>query len=115
MRWSSAARLTQTRRSRADSQFRVELPGSVERHHVVAAADMLAIDKDLRHRHAAAGAADHLVAPPRLLHQIDLGELNPFALQQGPGTSAIGAPHRAVHLNLGHRAGSPKNALRAVA
>src|SRR5690242_19805044 len=69
---------------------------------------MLAVDKDLRHRRAAAGAANHLVAPPGLFHQIDLDELDPFALQQGAGARAIGAPHRAVYLDLGHRAGSPE-------
>src|SRR6185437_7762807 len=69
---------------------------------------MLAIDKDLRDRCAAAGAADHLVATPGLFHQVNLDELDPFALQQGAGARAIGAPHRAVDLDFGHRAGSPK-------
>src|SRR4051794_27257706 len=75
---------------------------------------MLAVDKDLRHARAAAGAPDHLVAPPRFLHQVDLGELHPLAFEQRAGMRAIGAPHRAVHLDLGHRAGSPRLRLASI-
>src|SRR5438094_10233351 len=75
---------------------------------------MLAIDEDLRHGRAAVGALDHLVAPPRLLHQVGLGERHPLAFEQRPGMRAIGAPHRAVHLDLGHRAASPENALQSL-
>src|SRR5258706_9005927 len=71
---------------------------------------MLAIDEDLPHGPAAAGAPDHLVAPPRLLHDVDLGETHPFTFEQRAGMRAVGAPHGAVHLDLGHRAASPKNA-----
>src|SRR3954463_14705662 len=68
---------------------------------------MLAIDKDLRDAGAAAGAADHLVAPARLFHQVDFGELDTLALKERPRPRAIGTPHCAVHLDLGHRAASP--------
>ena len=52
-----------------DPQLRVELAGAVERDDVVAAADMLAVDKDLRHRAAAAGPPDHLVAAVGLVRR----------------------------------------------
>ena len=55
---------------------------------LVAAADMLAIDKDLRHRRAPAGAPDHLVAPRRLLDDVDFGVVDALALQQRPRARA---------------------------
>src|SRR5205823_2535120 len=92
------------RRSLPEPELRVELPGPVERDKFVAAADMLAVDKDLRDAGAAAGAADHLIPPARLFHQVDLDELHSLALEQRARPGAIGTPHRAVHLNLGHLA-----------
>src|SRR5712691_10308203 len=89
-------------RSSTDPQFRVELAGPVERHHVVAAADMLAVDKDLRHRPAAMRALNHLGAPLRLLVEADLLVGDALLLQQRPGVRAIGAPPRRIHLYLGH-------------
>src|ERR1051325_9857844 len=64
---------------------------------------MLAADKDLRHRRAPAGAADHLVAPVRLLDDVDLGVIDALALQQRAGAGAIGAEHRRIDLDLRHR------------
>src|SRR5712691_2769792 len=86
----------------ADAQLRVEQAVAVERHYVVAAADMLAIDKDLRHRPAAMRALNHLGAPLRLLVEADLVVGDALLLQQRPGVRAIGAPPRRIHLYLGH-------------
>src|SRR5712691_2357522 len=95
-------------RSRGDPQLRVELAGAVERDHLVAAADMLAIDKDLRDGPAAMRALDHLGPPPRLLIEADLGKIDPLPFQQRTRPRAIGAPPRRVHLDLGHRRPAPK-------
>src|SRR5215469_14355855 len=86
-----------------DPQFGVEFPGAVERRHVVAAADMLAVDKDLRHRGAAAGALYHLATPRRFFVDIELCEGHTLAPEQRLGPRAIGAPHRRVDLDFGHR------------
>src|SRR5579864_891790 len=63
---------------------------------------MLAINENLRHRGAAC-APDHLVAPPRLLVDVDLVKGDALLLQQRAGSRAIGAPRRRIHLDLGHR------------
>src|SRR3954447_6664272 len=91
-----------TGRSCVDPQLRVELAGAVERGHVVAAADMLAADKDLRHRRAPAGPADHFVAPRWLLDNVDFGVIDALALQQRPRPRAIRAEHRRIDLDLRH-------------
>src|SRR5205807_8374621 len=64
---------------------------------------MLAVDEDLRHRGTAAGAADHLVAPPRLLDDVDRLVGDALSFEQRAGARAIGAEHRRVDLDLGHR------------
>src|SRR6266436_1661302 len=86
-----------------DPQLRVELARAVERDHLVAAADMLAIDEDLRDGAAAMRALDHLGPPPRLLIEADLGEIDPLLFQQRTRTRAIGAPTRRIHLDPSHR------------
>ncbi len=53
------------------------------------------------------GAPDHLVAAPRLLVDVDLGEGDALLLQQRAGARAIGAPHRRIDLDLGHRRPAP--------
>src|SRR5437016_11195769 len=89
--------------SSGDPQLRVELTGAVERDHVVAAADMLAIDEDLRDGPAAIRAVDHLLPPPRLLIEVDLDVGSALSLQQRARHRAIGAPSRRIHLDLSHR------------
>src|SRR5260370_40500194 len=86
-----------------DPQLGVELAGAVECDHLVAAADMLAIDEDLRDGPAAIRALDHLGPPPRLLIEADLGEIDALLLQQRPRPRAIGAPPRRIHLDPSHR------------
>src|SRR6266478_1300337 len=90
-------------RSWGDPQLRVEFARAIERDHLVAAADMLAIDEDLRDGAAAMRALDHLGPPPRLLIEADLGEIDALSLQQRLRPRAIGAPPCRVHLDLGHR------------
>src|SRR5712691_541110 len=95
-------------RSRGDPQLRIELAGAVERDHLVAAADMLAIDEDLRDGAAAMRALDHLGPPPRLLIEADLGEIDALLLQQRAGPGAVGAPPRRIHLDSRHPRPAPK-------
>src|SRR5713101_4238812 len=92
-----------------DPQLRVELARAVERDHLVAAADMLAIDEDLRDGPAAMRALDHLGQPPRLFIEADLGVVDALLLQQRAGPRAIGTPPRCIHLNLRHRRPAPKS------
>src|SRR6266851_917170 len=80
----------------------VELAGAIEGEQIVGAADMLAVDEDLRHGIAPAGAAHHLVAPFRMLVEIDIGECYTLALQQTPRPRAIGTKYRGVDLDLRH-------------
>src|SRR5712664_486191 len=94
-----------------DPQLRVELAGAIERDHLVAAADMLAIDEDLRDGPAAMRALDHLGPPPRLLIEADLGEIDALFLQQRPRPRAIGAPPRRIHLDSRHRRPAPNHVL----
>src|SRR6266481_696285 len=98
-------------RSRCDPQLRVEFARAIERDHLVAAADMLAIDEDLRDGPAAMRALDHLGPPPRLLIEADLGEIDPLLLQQRPRPRAIGAPPRRIHLDPSHRRPAPNHVL----
>src|SRR5216683_4487635 len=93
-----------------DPQLRVEFAGAVQRNHLVAPADMLATDEDLRDSPAAMRALDHLGPPPRLLIEADLGEIHALVLQQCLRTRAIRAPPRRVHLDLGHQGPAPKSA-----
>src|ERR1700693_3722271 len=92
----------------ADPQLWVEQALAVERGHLVRSADMLAVDENLRHAGAPAGTPDHLVAPPRLLVEVDLGVADALLLQECTGARAIGAPHRRIHLDLGHQRRAPK-------
>jgi len=52
----------------------------VERDHVVAAADMLAVDEDLRTVRPPCARSIHLGPPPRLLIEADLGEFDALLL-----------------------------------
>src|SRR5690349_11564759 len=85
------------------SQLGVELAGAVEGVEIVAAADVLAVDEDLRHAGAAVGARDHFLALRAVLDDVDVLVLDALALQQALRTRAVGAEHRAVDLNAGHR------------
>jgi len=63
---------------------------------------MFAIDEDLRNCGAAAGAPDHLVAPRRLLDDIDFGIEDALAFEETTGTRAIRTEHRRIKLHFGH-------------
>src|SRR3546814_13652256 len=54
-------------------EHRIELAGAVERVEIVAAADMLAVDPDLRHGVLAAGLLRHLLALGGVVGHVDLG------------------------------------------
>src|SRR6476620_6355511 len=73
----------------------VELAGLLQRRELVGAADMLAVDEDLRHRRAP-GALAHLGALDRSFHHIGLFEGGALLLQQGLGAGAVAAPRRGV-------------------
>src|SRR5438128_838226 len=75
---------------------------------------MLAVDEDLRNRGAAAGAADHLLAPCRLLDDVDFGIGDAFALQQPASARAVWAEHRRVELDFGHCCGGSDWAARGL-
>src|SRR6266702_2810421 len=80
----------------------VELAGAIEGEQIVGTADMLAVDEDLRHGIAPTRAAHHLVAPFRMLVEIDIRECYTLALQQTSRPRAIGTNHRGVDLDLRH-------------
>jgi hypothetical protein len=63
----------------------IELAGGLQRVQLVRSADAVPIDEDLRHGAPAARAPDHLLAPARMLPEIDLDELDPLAIQQALG------------------------------
>src|SRR5215510_557406 len=82
---------------------RVKRAGPVERVQLVGAADVRCADEYLRHRHAAAGALDHLAAPLWIAADIDLHECNPLAGEQRLGGMAIAAIAGGIDFDLGHR------------
>ena len=80
----------------------VELARAVQRHQVVATADVLRADEDLRHR---APPARSLGGDPpgfAAMWRVVLGERHALAAQQCPGAVAIGAEDLGVDLDLGH-------------
>src|SRR6478609_2965581 len=84
-------------------QQRIEASGAVERHQLVAAADMPAADENLRHRGASARAADRLLALGGAMRRVDLAERHVLAAEQVHGARAVGTPWLSVDFDLGHR------------
>src|SRR5512146_377777 len=83
-------------------QHCIQFTRAIQRSHIVIAADVFAVDVDLRHG-ATAGLPDHLVAQFRLQIDADLLDvLYTLALQQLLGTHAVRAHLRAVHDDLSH-------------
>ena len=78
----------------------VELAGAIERDKIVATADMMAADEDLRDGRAAVGALDHHLA--RLAAEIDrnLAIIDALGLEQLLGAPAIGAEGLGVDFDV---------------
>src|SRR4051812_42810134 len=93
MRLSPSARL---------GEQRVELARPLEGGEFVGAADMPAVDEDLRHRRAL-GALAHLGALGGVLHHVGLFVARALLLEQRLGAGAIAAPDGGVDLDPGHR------------
>ena len=69
---------------------------------IVAAADVLAVDEDLRHAGAAARALQHLLALGAVLDDVKINVFHALAVQQALRPRAIGAEESTVDLNAGH-------------
>src|ERR671911_3192919 len=89
------------------SQHRVELAGAVERIEVVAAADRLAVDEDLRNRSPTFRLLRHFDPLARLHHDVDLLELNALLIEELLGPRAIGAPGAGINDDFGHGPETP--------
>src|ERR1019366_8651022 len=79
----------------------IELPPGVQRHQLVAAANMPPADEDLRHRAAPTGAAGRFRTLRRAVRRVDLAEGGALLRQQVDGTSAVWTPGLGV--NIDHR------------
>src|SRR4051794_21346997 len=77
-------------------------PGTVKRIKLVAAADMPAVDEDLRNRSSPACPALHLRAPLAVGHHIDLGIGRLAFVQQALCPDAIRAHHGGIDFDLRH-------------
>ena len=97
--WTQAA--VKDPRHRRDAQQRVELAGAVERREVVAAADMVAVDEDLRHgacgRRRARSSRRAAPAPRRRRSR---RRSTPLRCKQRPRPRAIAAEHRRYRSRL---------------
>ena len=85
----------------------VETTPCVQRVELVGPADTLPVDEDLRHGPPSPRAPDHLLAPTRLLPDIDLGERDALAVKQTFRPHAVGAERGGVDLDHGHVVGAP--------
>src|SRR5829696_8683236 len=88
-------------------QHRIELAGVLERVEIVAAADRLAVDEDLRHRGPSFRFLRHFNPLARLHHDIDFLELNALLIKEPLGTCAIRAPGAGIDDDFGHGTGTP--------
>ena len=111
LRWrilALVARECQARRQQCcdplpGAQQWIELARPIERHQIVAAADMPAVDEDLRHGGPSAGAADRFLALGRAVRSVDLTERHTLGGQQADGAGAVRAPRLGVDLDRGIR------------
>ena len=101
-RRESTVRSVHSKGQRLGRQQGVQLAGPVQRHQVVAAADMPTADEDLRHCGAAAGAPCRLGAGRRSVRRVDLVEGDALAAEQVDGTFAEWAPGLGVDLDFRH-------------
>src|SRR5258708_10880836 len=70
----------------------------IERSQFIGAADVMAVNEDLRHR-APPAALDHLGAPLRVLLDADLLVAGALALEEPLRARAVGAPGGGVHFD----------------
>src|SRR5688572_23611510 len=84
-------------------KHRIEASDAVERVEVVEAADVRLADPDLRDRAATTGLARHLLAQRHAPGNVDLLEAYAFVPEQLLRHVAVGAEHRRVDRDLGHR------------
>src|SRR5688572_29375668 len=90
-----------SRTSRAP-KHRIELAGAVERVEIVAAADRLAVDEDLRDPGPSFRLLRHFDPLARLHHDVYLLELNALLIEELLGPRAIGAPGAGINDDFGH-------------
>jgi hypothetical protein len=79
----------------------IQLALALQRHHVVAAADVLLADEDLREG-GAARAVHHLLAQRGIHARLDLGEVGALVVEQLQGPGAVAAERTGVDGDLGH-------------
>src|SRR5690349_21381456 len=84
------------------TQQRIQLPGMIERHQLIAATDVLTADKDLRDRGPTTRATDRLLTRSRPMRRVNLADCHALAAQQGQSPSAERAPGLGVDFNVGH-------------
>src|SRR3546814_7742750 len=86
------------------SEQRIEPARRVERRKVVAAADMPAVDEDLRHGAPPAGAPDHRVEAVAIHRHIDFAIGRALAVEQPLRPRAIGAEKFRINFDRCHAA-----------
>src|SRR6185369_9197471 len=75
----------------------IELAIRVERAQVLEAADVLAVDEDLRHGAATAALLHHLLALLWVEHHVDLGDFAALAREQALRGATVAAKRRRIH------------------
>lgn len=86
----------------AGLEQRHKLACLIKRIKIVAAADMLSVDENLRNGGSATGSLAHFVAPLAVGHDIDFREIGTAFFKQLLGAVAVTAKHGRIDLNLGH-------------
>jgi len=84
-------------------QHWIKLAGAFQLMQLVAAANMCAINKDLRHSAPAIGTLNHSRFLARIPRNIGLVKRNAFCFQQVLGGAAIAAKRGCIDFNLGSR------------
>src|ERR1700722_13478843 len=83
-------------------QQRVQFPRSVQRHEIVAAANVPVINENLRHRGSSAGAAFGLLAGGRAMRGVDLLKSHLLRGQNVDRALAEWAPGLGIDFDIGH-------------
>src|SRR5438034_11393056 len=87
----------------------VEVTGALEGDQVIAAADMMLADEDLRNRGAAISALDHLLANLAAIIDRDLAILHALLLEQRLSAPAVRAEGLGINLDRRHRCSSTRH------
>src|SRR5262249_30268160 len=90
-------------------QQRIEAAGIIEGVKLVASADVLIADEDLRHGRLSIRTGHHLCAKLPISTDVDLRELNTLAVEQFLRPLAILAIGSDVDLDRAHSASEPKS------